>query len=348
MINEIISDQYHCTFFNKDSPLGSTTRWISNGLIEIAWYIPSTNSRLLSNVTACLNLRGDCNVHRQQLDFMSNLSDAIVIMVDIHEMKNERFMQLITEVYNTNAKVILSIDAIRCNKGVLRNELKTFLGKTTMYKDRTRINIMAVEGHVRSFSDLKKEMRNYISESVLKGSYLSLWQRLQEGMCKEINVDENQIVYSAMREAADKITSFVPKMCSSIKAQLLPLQEYLERYKSKWQELKSAQDQKDSTVTIDRLQHQLSEREYELAEASFGFEHLCREMGQMYEAMMECNLPAPVKYQTIHSVLPHISARLLLMGHPFEVMDGDTANVPLLWVKAVLKELRESIGDKSY
>ncbi|CAG2197445.1 unnamed protein product [Mytilus edulis] len=195
MINEIISDQYHCTFFNKDSPLGSTTRWISNGLIEIAWYIPSTNSRLLSNVTACLNLRGDCNVHRQQLDFMSNLSDAIVIMVDIHEMKNERFMQLITEVYNTNAKVILSIDAIRCNKGVLRNELKTFLGKTTMYKDRTRINIMAVEGH-----------------------------RLQEGMCKEINVDENQIVYSAMREAADKITSFVPKMCSSIKAQLLPLQ----------------------------------------------------------------------------------------------------------------------------
>ncbi|CAG2197461.1 unnamed protein product [Mytilus edulis] len=34
------------------------------------------------------------------------------------------------------------------------------------------------------------------------------------------------------------------------------------------------------------------------------------------------------------------------MGHPFEVMDGDTANVPLLWVKAVLKTLRESIGDK--
>ncbi|CAC5400124.1 unnamed protein product [Mytilus coruscus] len=434
MINEIISDQYHCTFFNKDSPLGSTTRWISDGLIEMAWYIPSTNTRLLSNVTACLNLRGDCDLHRQQLHVMSHLSDAIVIMVDIQELKNERFMQLLTDVYNTHVMVILSIDAIRCNKGVLRNELKTFLNRTTMYKDRTKINIMAVEGHVRSFSDLKKEMRNYISELVLKQSFLSLWQRLQADICKEMNIDENQIVYSAMKEAADKITSFIPKMCSSIKAQLLPLQgepwkewsqnlktvnksskyktmqekglirnkmiearqtqfhicenlgpfmsmfidqilqilpyatestvfvvwlkmffdersrnilpEYLERYKSKWQELKSAKDQKDVAVTIARLRHQLSEREYELAEASFGFEHLCREMGQMYEAMMECNLPAPVKYQTIHSVLPYISARLLLMGHPFEVMDGDTANVPLLWVKAVLKELRENIGDK--
>ncbi|XP_063411431.1 interferon-induced very large GTPase 1-like [Mytilus trossulus] len=434
MINEIISDQYHCTFFNKDSPLGSTTRWISNGLVEMAWYIPSKNSRLLSNETACLNLRGDCDVHRQQFHFLSHFSDAIVIMVDIDEMRNERFMQLTTEVYKTNVMVIISIDAKRCSKGVLRNELNTFLDRTTTYKDRTRIHIMAVEGHIRSCSVLKKEMRNNISELVSKRSLMSLWQRVQADVCEEMNLDENKIVYSAMKEAADQITSFIPNMSSSIKAQLLPLQgeplkewsqnlktvnksskyktiqenglirnkmiearqtqfhicenlgpfmsmfidkilqilpyeketkvfvvwlkmffdersqhiipEYLERYKSKWQELKYVQDQKDSKATVDRLQHQLSKREYELAEASFGLEHLCREMGQMYEAMMESNLPTPVKYQTIKSSLPHISAKLLLMGHPFEVMDGDTAIVPLLWVKAVLKTLRESIGDK--
>ncbi|CAG2197435.1 unnamed protein product [Mytilus edulis] len=294
-----------------------------------------------------------------------------------------------------------------------------------MYETRTKINIMTVNGIVRNISEVKKEMRNNISELVSKRSLLSLWQRVQADVCEEMNLDENKIVYSAMKEAADQITSFIPNMSSSIKAQLLPLQgvpwkewsqnlktvnksskykdmqenglirnkmiearqsqfhicenlgpfmsmfidkilqilpyeketkvfvvwlkiffdersqhilpEYLERYKSKWQELKSAQDQNDSKETIDRLQLQLSEREYELAEASFGFEHLCREMGQMYEAMMESNLPTPVKYQTIKSALPHISAKLLLMGHPFEVMDGDTANVPLLWVKAVLK-----------
>ncbi|XP_052080745.1 up-regulator of cell proliferation-like [Mytilus californianus] len=224
MINEIISDQYHCTFFNKDSPLGSTKRWISNGLVDMAWYIPSTNSRLLSNVTACLNLRGDCDIHRPQLRFMSLFSDAIVIMVDIHEMKNERFMELITEVYNTNVMVILSIDAIRCNKEVLKKELKTFLSRSAMHEARTKINIMAVNGIVRNISDVKKEMRNNISEFVLKRSLLSLWQRLQADMCKEMNLDENKIVYSAMKEAADQITSFIPNMSSSIKAQLLPLQ----------------------------------------------------------------------------------------------------------------------------
>ncbi|XP_071150302.1 interferon-induced very large GTPase 1-like [Mytilus edulis] len=431
MINEIISDQYHCTFFNKDRPLGSTTRRISNGLIEIAWYVPSTNSRLLSNVTVCLNLRGDCDVHKQQVSLMTHLSDAIVIMVEIYELKNKRLMQLLTDVYNTNVMVILSIDAIKCNKGVLRNELKTFLGKTSKYKDRTKINITAVDGHVRSFSDLKKEIKKFLSDLVVPRPLLSLGQRLQTDIDKQTCLDENKIIYNSTKEAAYKITSHIPTMHSGIKAQLVPLQgkpwkewsinqksfnksstyktlkergimsnkmtearraqlkicenlgplmstfietiqhflpskteltvlvmwlkiffddrsrnilpKYLAKYKSKWQDLKSAQDQNGSALTIERLCHELSEREFELADASFGFEHLCREMGQMYEANIECNLLTSVK---IRSVLPEISSTLLLLGHPFEVMDGDTANVPLLWIKAVLEKLREMIGDK--
>lgn len=431
MINEIIADQYHSTFFNKDSPLGSTTRWLCNGLVEIAWYIPSADSRFLSNVTVCLNLRGDCDVHKQQVSLMTHLSDAIVIMVEIYELKTERFMQLLTEVYKKNIMVIISIDAIRCNKGVLRNELKTLLGRISMHKDRTKINIIAVDGHVRSFSDLKKEIRKFLSKCLEQKPLLPFWERLQTDTCKLVNLDESNNVYSCTKAAAKQITRLIPEMHAGIKAQLVPLQgehwkewsnnqknvnksskykslqekgiirnkmiearntqlqicenlgpfmltliktiqeflpfetefsvlviwlklsfdersrnilpEYLARYKSKWQDLKSAQNQKENTSTIEKLCHELSEREYELADVSFGFEHLCREMGQMYEAHLECNIPTSL---SIYTALPEISAKLLLMGHPFEVMDGDTANVPLLWVKAVLEQLKESIGDK--
>ncbi|CAG2192340.1 Interferon-induced very large GTPase 1 [Mytilus edulis] len=41
------------------------------------------------------------------------------------------------------------------------------------------------------------------------------------------------------------------------------------------------------------------------------------------------------------------SAKLLVMGYPFEIMDGDVANVPLFWVRAVLKELKVILGEKA-
>ncbi|VDI79348.1 Hypothetical predicted protein [Mytilus galloprovincialis] len=62
--------------------------------------------------------------------------------------------------------------------------------------------------------------------------------------------------------------------------------KYLARYQREWQTFRSVKNTKDHE-RIDQIKHQLNESEYELAEASFGFEHLIREVGQMYEAVIE-------------------------------------------------------------
>ncbi|CAC5363064.1 unnamed protein product [Mytilus coruscus] len=95
------------------------------------------------------------------------------------------------------------------------------------------------------------------------------------------------------------------------------------------------------------LRYRLDKSECHFAEASFRIDHLCREMGQIYEAVFSSKT-RNTKLKKLKKQLPMITARLLLLGLPFEIMDGDTANVPITWVRAVLMNLKDIIGDKKF
>ena len=79
-----------------------------------------------------------------------------------------------------------------------------------------------------------------------------------------------------------------------------------------------------------------------IAQASFGLEHILRELGQIYEASAS---------QHLHNIIPGLSrlpeaaAELLIDGYPFELMDGDAAHVPLLWLSSVITEVAKKLGD---
>lgn len=78
----------------------------------------------------------------------------------------------------------------------------------------------------------------------------------------------------------------------------------------------------------------------------FGFEHLIRELGQLYEAIVEQPSMVDSKTYEVARKFPLIPAKLLMMGLPFELMNGDISHVPIVWVKAVLKELEHLVGIK--
>ena len=83
------------------------------------------------------------------------------------------------------------------------------------------------------------------------------------------------------------------------------------------------------------------QREY--VGASFGIEHLLREVGQVYEAIIEA--PGDKECITKFSGLPLAAAKLLIDGYPLELMDGDTAHVPLTWVTAILDQVTQELND---
>ena len=57
-----------------------------------------------------------------------------------------------------------------------------------------------------------------------------------------------------------------------------------------------------------------------MTNASFGLEHMLREIGQVYEAVEQSQFKEGlIKFKD----LPQISADLLIEGYPLELMDGD-------------------------
>ncbi|MBN3306798.1 GVIN1 GTPase, partial [Amia calva] len=83
MLNEFLSDGQLNNFVNCSMEQGDVERKISKGLAEICWYLPSGNATLdfFTDAFAVINLRGDAKNHRNQFNFLNEVSSAIFIFV---------------------------------------------------------------------------------------------------------------------------------------------------------------------------------------------------------------------------------------------------------------------------
>ncbi|XP_076021169.1 interferon-induced very large GTPase 1-like [Genypterus blacodes] len=121
------------------------------------------------------------------------------------------------------------------------------------------------------------------------------------------------------------------------------LARILHSYDKKWSEVLALK--KDKSDQLKNKQTELEKISTQLQAATFGLEHIFREMGQIYEAheslgtegntgtMKWCDYPA-------------LAAELMISGHPMELMDGDAGHVPLRWISSLLDEVIKKLGDK--
>ncbi|KAL0199437.1 hypothetical protein M9458_007977, partial [Cirrhinus mrigala] len=70
-----------------------------------------------------------------------------------------------------------------------------------------------------------------------------------------------------------------------------------------------------------------------------------KEIGQIYES---CSSVRKKKedLQIHFSSLPSLAAEMMICGFPLELMDGDAAHVPVIWISAVLDQLIHKLGDQ--
>jgi hypothetical protein len=85
--------------------------------------------------------------------------------------------------------------------------------------------------------------------------------------------------------------------------------------------------------------------------ASFGIEHVFRELGQIFESYCDSrgksNLQANSSLSEKTTLyLPKLMATLFLQGYPLEIMDGDASHVPLTWIKQVFSELKKMFKEE--
>ncbi|KAI6650904.1 hypothetical protein LOD99_5744 [Oopsacas minuta] len=85
-----------------------------------------------------------------------------------------------------------------------------------------------------------------------------------------------------------------------------------------------------------------------IAESSFGIEHIFRELGQAFEAhkvfsrksIFNLNRALNFNLENLNNIVAH----LLIEGQAFEIIDGDANHVALSWVTSVLDSLALIIG----
>lgn len=429
LINGLLTDQYHKTFFNRDCPLGTSLRTVSDGTIEGAWIIPSDISEVSNEVVMVMNLRGDGQKHENQAEIIVSVSSVMVVMIDVTFLQREKTRNVLLNLHKSYKGVIIALDANLVDKMSLRRIYMDYITNIADFKEKTEFCILAREGRATSFSEVKISICRAITKLTTGMKPFSLSQRLND---EEYTHSEIEGIFKECKEKAEGILRHLPASHSNIKDKTVQLQgetwrtwtkycktlnqtsqftsikdtdtteqkmielrikqfhicknlgpfmksfidiivkyfdldsqftfiiwwvrllmdersrrvlpEYLKVYQENWKALRSVKNKKQNDV-VEKLKQQLNESEYELAEASFGLEHLVRELGQMYEAMIACRFKYPCDLH-VATKLAKVGAKMLLNGHSFEIMDGDVANVPLIWVKAVLTELKKLIGDR--
>ncbi|XP_031435592.2 up-regulator of cell proliferation-like [Clupea harengus] len=85
-LNKLLSTphQHNDTFVHCDMEGGDVPRRISDGLVEVSWYLPcgNTNIDLFTQPVAIANLRGDGRLSKTQMSFLCETSAAVFIFSD--------------------------------------------------------------------------------------------------------------------------------------------------------------------------------------------------------------------------------------------------------------------------
>uniref|UniRef100_A0A8C1SSH6 Si:dkey-85k7.12 n=1 Tax=Cyprinus carpio TaxID=7962 RepID=A0A8C1SSH6_CYPCA len=86
ILNKLLSNpqQYHDTFVHRDMDCGDIPRKISNGLVEMSWYLPCGNKNIdvFPEPVAVANLRGDISTFETQYSFLCQTSTAVFVFFD--------------------------------------------------------------------------------------------------------------------------------------------------------------------------------------------------------------------------------------------------------------------------
>ncbi|XP_067284843.1 interferon-induced very large GTPase 1-like [Pseudorasbora parva] len=122
------------------------------------------------------------------------------------------------------------------------------------------------------------------------------------------------------------------------------LSDLLQKYNEKWSTVVKLKDIIAKLEEFKTEQAELERISEDLQAASFGLEHIMREIGQIYESCS--SVKKNKKDLQFDFSLPSLAAEMMISGFPLELMDGDAAHVPLIWISAVLDQLIQKLGHK--
>ncbi|XP_071377954.1 interferon-induced very large GTPase 1-like [Centroberyx affinis] len=401
-------NQHHNTFFNRQC-LGSTQkRLLMDGVVEIAWYLPSGKpSDDFTDCIAFCNLHGDAVDNERQLDILTDMASVNIVFVSSLS-KNKKHTEIIEKLYNSSKPLICVVTednspTLRTkgngkykmgmknrNQSEVSKELKNVIKKClTGTPCSFRLEKLAEQPGIKVDEDLEEcktaknaaqGMMNTLScydLLTVKEIVLPCQGRLWHDWCKQnkelyklqknVEIEKSKIqqqmkkirqqqqssapsdfmksFHSKLQHLTEKGRMFFLKWLGIFLDNLLQdqLSDLQHKYHVKWNEVLFLKRKHDKSEEMKNKQKELAEISTNLQTATFGLEHILREMGQIYEAVTSSKSGEHLT-EYIHQ-LPKVAAELMISGHPIELMDGDAGHVPLTWITSVLDEVVQKLGD---
>ncbi|CAG2207185.1 unnamed protein product [Mytilus edulis] len=427
LINQVMTDQYHDTFFNKDCPYGTSARTVCNGLIEASWFLPTRDSKdTFPDVVMFLNLRGNGVDCKTQCQILRTTSNVILIILESKIMLEKDTVDMCLSLMESGVPVVFAVDCSEDDPEIVPRNIQKFMQHMKpFFKSIKFINIVNQKGvatvkeeirdAIRYFLDGKPDttienMAKKIACSVKsdeqfsdictrgRGKTTSIIDVVREHKKKEIlplqnpiwmeltkiekqqrrasesfemkQVDKLEQTKQQLRrkqhERCEKMSHAITKLISTmIELEKSPdelrffisylkqemdeisrvnLPNLVQQYHMKWAKWES-QKGKIDPKKLNAIKIDVDKAERNLVEAPFGFEHLIREIGQVFECVKIVSPTTDTHFIRTIMQCPRLVAKQLLLGQPFEIMDGDAANVPTTWVSAVFDEIIAIVGN---
>ncbi|XP_043956226.1 interferon-induced very large GTPase 1-like [Gambusia affinis] len=410
LMNDLINDR-HDTFFHRNCKGSTKSRYLMDGVAEIAWYCPAgKDNDFFTDCIAFCNLHGDSLANVKQREILTEMSSVIVVLVPTLEKCQESSAVIETLYKSSKPLIILSADndcpAVQMkpqkyklglkerSQSDVSEELKKII-KSLLSGPHTsfRLETMAKISGVKVDEDQKVcqngksaameiiELIERMDIAKIKDTFLpcqgQLWSnwckinkelhhlkgdiekekgqkshqlmKLREKQCKVSNVSNSKL----MRLFTQSLKSLPPKereyflTWTQILIDALStddLSSILQNYDETWSEVLVLKNKHDKSAQLKHKQTELELLSQKLQSATFGLEHIFREMGQIYEAHKSLKKPLLDK-QHDWTKYPELAADLMISGHPMELMDGDAGHVPLIWISNLLQEVIKKLGD---
>uniref|UniRef100_A0A3P9C198 VLIG-type G domain-containing protein n=1 Tax=Maylandia zebra TaxID=106582 RepID=A0A3P9C198_9CICH len=405
LMNTLINDR-HNTFFHRNCPGSTKSRYLMDGVAEIAWYCPAGKPNdAFNDCIAFCNLHGDALSIEKQRDILIEKSSVNVFFLS--SLKNEKIQAFVYPLLKSHKPLICLCvdDSYNIKK---KNRKYTFGLKDRSQSDVSEElkqiirEVLSVDGsslkpsfQLETMAELSgirvdesdpacqkgksaaMEIMDILSKddvdvSKIKDEFLPyrghLWHQwskihkelyhLKGNVEKENSQKQQELMNIRQKQCAASCSKLIQLFIESLKSLPKPndkeyflkwiqilmddlstddLSAILKSYNEKWSEVLKKSD------LLIKKQTELEEISRKLQSATFGLEHIFREMGQIYEAHRAIERESR---QTHWSKYPELAAQLMISGHPMELMDGDAGHVPLTWISSLLEEVIKKLGDQ--
>lgn len=222
VLNNVISGSPSDTFLHRGVDGGQLPRRLSNGLVEIGWYLPTgdTAKDIFPVPVVISNLRGDASTHEKYLSLLCQASSAVVVFCG---NLREKEKQLLAYCKDTASKLIL-IDLSDSEKN--ENRVVGFVGQNLEeYMGLPGGSVL--QGRDLSEEELAHKLCDKLKDLLpdeLTRVTLEAVAKIAEKL--GLHVDEGPVCKKAMA-TVEEVLNGLDEGCAQFREKQLPLQGLL-------------------------------------------------------------------------------------------------------------------------